>query len=184
VNKAVADGAISFHLDHLVSVRVSKHTYGTKCRTAYNANDPEHLVRRRSAVRDDAGDLTLPRVFSPILHQNTRVSETQEFRRGYTKLKSDRSELSHVKIPIICYRGQSQEPRWTDLEPEQYQLLCTVHADTSGIAKNVPQLLGLKGMYYRLDLDVVLSFGLTEMKAEIAWAENGVEQRGPAELVY
>jgi len=184
VNKAVADGAIYFHLNHLVSVRVSKHTYGIECRIAYNSNDPEHHARRRSAVRDAAGDLMLTGVFSPILRKNTRVSETQEFRQRYTKLKSDRSSLSFVKIPIIYFRGQSQEPRWMDVEPAQYHLLCTVHADTSRIARNLRQMLGPKGMYYRLDIDVVLSFCLTEIRAGIAWFENGSEQRGPAELVY
>jgi hypothetical protein len=68
-NKAVADGAIYFHLSHLVSVRVSKHTYGIECRIAYNSNDPEHHARRRSAVRDAAGDLMLTGVFSPILRK-------------------------------------------------------------------------------------------------------------------
>jgi hypothetical protein len=33
-------------------------------------------------------------------------------------------------------------------------------------------MLGSKGMYYRLDIDVVLSFCLTEIKAGIAWFEN------------
>jgi hypothetical protein len=49
--------------------------------------------------------------------KGTRVSETQEFRQRYTKLKGDRSLLSFVKIPIIYFRGQSQEPRWMDVEP-------------------------------------------------------------------
>ncbi|KAF7350599.1 hypothetical protein MSAN_01620000 [Mycena sanguinolenta] len=69
VNKAVADGAVSFYLDHFVSVRVSKHTYGLECVTAYLPEDVEHRARLETAVRDAAGDLMLPRMFSPILHK-------------------------------------------------------------------------------------------------------------------
>jgi hypothetical protein len=51
-------------------------------------------------------------------------------------------------------------------------VLCTVHADTSKIAKTLQRKLGFSGVYYRLDLEVILSFGLTEVKAQIAWVEN------------
>ncbi|KAJ6592476.1 hypothetical protein B0H19DRAFT_1364978 [Mycena capillaripes] len=146
VNKAVADGAVSFYLDHFVSVRVAKHTYGTECVVPYISNNPEHRARSKSVRKNAAGDLNVPRSFSAILHKDTRVSETQEFR--------------------------------------EFKVLCTVHADTSKIAKTLNRKLGLNGIYYSLDLDVVLSFGLTELTAQIAWIENGVEKRGPAELVY
>jgi hypothetical protein len=66
-NKAVADGAVSFYLDHFVSVRVSKHTYGLECVTAYVSDDAEHRARLKSAVKDAAGDLMIPKMFSPIL---------------------------------------------------------------------------------------------------------------------
>ncbi|KAJ7263612.1 hypothetical protein B0H12DRAFT_1103171 [Mycena haematopus] len=184
VNKAVADGAVSFYLDHVVSVRVSKHTYGIECNTAYKFNDVEHLARRTSVFLDAAGDKALPNKFSVILHKNTPVSETQEYRQSYSTLDKDRSELREVEIPILCYRGQDQAPRWTDVNPEQYKELCTVHADTSKIAETLPRWMGIGGPYYRLNIKVILSLGLTEMKAEIAWDDNGVEKRGPATLVY
>ncbi|KAF7362770.1 hypothetical protein MVEN_00626700 [Mycena venus] len=184
VNKAVADGAVSFYLDHFVSVRVSKHTYGIESSTAYIHRDAEHCARVKSAVRDAAGDLILPNLFSAILHKNTRVSETREYRKSYRMLRNNTSELRAVEIPIRCYQGQSQTPSWMDVEPEQYRVLCTVHADTSKIAKTLQRKMGLNGVYYGLEIDVVLSFGLTELKAQIAWIENGVEKRGPAKLVY
>ncbi|KAJ7841612.1 hypothetical protein B0H14DRAFT_1043954 [Mycena olivaceomarginata] len=184
VNKAVADGAVSFYLDHFVSVRVSKHTYGLECVTAYVSDDAEHRARLKSAVKDAAGDLMIPKMFSPILLKNIPISETREYRESYWKLKNNPSELQMVKVPILSYRGQNPAPRWTDVEPEQYKVLCTVHADTSKIAKTLQRKLGFSGVYYRLDLEVILSFGLTEVKAQIAWVENGVEKRGPATLVY
>ncbi|KAF7362769.1 hypothetical protein MVEN_00626600 [Mycena venus] len=184
VNKAVADGAVSFYLDHFVSVRVSKHTSGIEIITPYISTDTEHCARVKSALRDAAGELMLPKMFSAILHKNTRVSETREYRASYHLLRNDKSELWAVEIPIRCYQGQRQTPSWMDVESQQYRVLCTVYADTSKIAKTLQRKMGLNGAYYRLEIDVVLSFGLTELKAQIAWIENGVEKRGPAQLVY
>ncbi|PCH36679.1 hypothetical protein WOLCODRAFT_157378 [Wolfiporia cocos MD-104 SS10] len=40
------------------------------------------------------------------------------------------------------------------------------------------------GPYYEQEYKVVLICGLTELKAQIIWEENGVEKRGPATIVY
>jgi len=31
--------------------------------------------------------------------------------------------------------------------------------------------------FYRMDYDIILLFGLTEFKAQVAWKEKGVEKR-------
>ncbi|KAJ7681552.1 hypothetical protein B0H14DRAFT_3678127 [Mycena olivaceomarginata] len=128
VNKAVADGAVSFYLDHYVSARISKHTYGIECIVNYNATNAEHRARSKTTHKDAAGRLVVPKSFFP---------------------HSDK-----------------------------------VHADTSEIVKALKPRKGQGGTYYRLEFEMVMSFGLTELKAQIAWLENDVEKRGPAELVY
>lgn len=70
-NKAVADGAISYHIDHLVSSRVAKLTYGTECSVPYNMTDSEHRARQKSIYRGPSGQLALPNAFASIL---TKVS--------------------------------------------------------------------------------------------------------------
>ena len=44
-NKAVADGAISYYVDHFVQTRVSKLTYGSRVGFYYDPNVPEHQNR-------------------------------------------------------------------------------------------------------------------------------------------
>jgi len=39
-------------------------------------------------------------------------------------------------------------------------------------------------IYFHVKYDVVLMFGLTEMTAQVAWKEDGVEKRSPAKIVY
>jgi len=38
--------------------------------------------------------------------------------------------------------------------------------------------------FYRLDYELVLLFGLTEMKAQVVYKDNGVEERTAAKIVY
>ncbi|KAG1852748.1 hypothetical protein F4604DRAFT_1591916, partial [Suillus subluteus] len=51
-NKAIADGAVSFFIDHLVSSRVSRFTYGTEYSVPFNPFDVEHHVRQKEVFRN------------------------------------------------------------------------------------------------------------------------------------
>ncbi|KAJ6528778.1 hypothetical protein DFH09DRAFT_1327598 [Mycena vulgaris] len=106
------------------------------------------------------------------------------FRDSYVQYAKDPMKLRTVNLQILRYLGQDDDPTWMDVDPGQYSVLCTIRADTSQAAKTLKRREGARGVYYRLDTDVVLSFGLTELKAQIAWLENGIEKRGPATLVY
>jgi hypothetical protein len=54
-----------------------------------------------------------------------------------------------------------------------FSTLCTVTADTSQLAYSLQPLRGIGGIeYYHLEFDVVLQFGLTELKAQISWMEE------------
>ena len=44
-SKAVANGAVSYYIDHYVDTRIVKSTYGNSCSYIYNPQDPEHLKR-------------------------------------------------------------------------------------------------------------------------------------------
>ena len=66
-NKAVADGATSFYLDHSVSVRVSRFAYGMKCNTPYRREDLEHRSRSKHIVQALDGTQQLPDHFDIIL---------------------------------------------------------------------------------------------------------------------
>ena len=57
---------------------------------------------------------------------------------------------------------------------DMYPTLCYIGADTSQMSKKL-QLRRSKetgNIYYILEFDVVLLFGLTELKAQIAWQEE------------
>jgi hypothetical protein len=61
----------------------------------------------------------------------------------------------------------------TNNDAEDYSTLCTVTADTPQMIKTLTPKVGLNGVrYYSQDFNVVLLFGLTELKAQIAWMED------------
>jgi len=96
------------------------------------------------------------------------------------------SMLERISTEIICYRGAATNPMWLDTDSEMYSTLCIVEADTSHISRALPLERGTKHLqpFYKLNYDVILSFGLTELKAQICWKERGVEKRSPAKIVY
>jgi hypothetical protein len=54
-----------------------------------------------------------------------------------------------------------------------FSTLCTVTADTRQMAKTLKPCRGVDGgQYYRFDHNIILLFGLTELKAQISWMED------------
>ncbi|KAG6901746.1 hypothetical protein C0995_008311 [Termitomyces sp. Mi166 len=67
VNKAVADGGVSFYIDHFVSARVAKYAYGVEVNTYFDPTDDEHLSRFLTVFTDAAGYEMVPGAYSIIL---------------------------------------------------------------------------------------------------------------------
>ncbi|KAF8815839.1 hypothetical protein BYT27DRAFT_7078804, partial [Phlegmacium glaucopus] len=172
VNKAVADGAVSFYIDHFVSTRVSKFAYGTSVYRRYDADNPEHKRRQNTTFMKPDGYLGIDGIFSVILPQNTKVSETQEFSNPYFYLASKKIDLKTIGISIMSYRGDSVDSnKWMDEEKSMYSTSCRVQADTTEICKSLQPQVGA-ATFYKLDFEAVLVLGLTELKAYISWEEN------------
>ncbi|KAJ3798083.1 hypothetical protein GGU11DRAFT_782338 [Lentinula aff. detonsa] len=181
VNKAVSDGGVSFYLDHFVGFRMARCSYGVKCCDTYESWNPEHQRRRFFTSLDD---ITLvENSFSLILKKGIQITQAQEFRQSYQSTTSHR--LQNISENVLAYQGIDNNPSWIDVDPETYSTACTVTADVSKITRALSPLKNSAGfMYHRLEFDIVLLFGLTELQAQIAWKENGLEKRSPAKIVY
>ncbi|KAF6743411.1 hypothetical protein DFP72DRAFT_933565 [Ephemerocybe angulata] len=185
VNKAVADGAISFYLDHRVGSRMSRFTFGVNCHVPYNPSDEDHRVRSITSWLSPSGARRLPGYFSVILPKNTQVSETKEFKRSYFEESDYLANFSNVSVELDCYRGKVENPKWADVDSENYSNMCTVNVDLSQMGKALGPFKGSGGrVYYKADFDIVLLFGLTELKAQLVWKEKGKERRSTAKIVY
>jgi hypothetical protein len=132
-NKAVADGAVSFYLDHFVSARIAKNTDGVKVLVQYQPQNAEHRTRSMSLQRSASGEWEVPNGFSAILQKasclrtsrftvltrqkNTRVSVEREFRQSYHLSDKMPTKLGAIKLPIYRYSGVNEDPQWIDTEP-------------------------------------------------------------------
>ena len=67
--KAVADGALMFTLDHSVSSRMAKYTYGIESCTPYNPQRADHRAREHASFRARSGELMMPKSFMAILEK-------------------------------------------------------------------------------------------------------------------
>ncbi|KAF7970806.1 hypothetical protein HWV62_22810 [Athelia sp. TMB] len=66
-NKAVADGAMAYYLDHRVSARVSSKTYGMVCSTIFRKDDPAHRARMHTLYTGASGHQYVQHKFTSIL---------------------------------------------------------------------------------------------------------------------
>ncbi|KAF9234838.1 hypothetical protein BU15DRAFT_78672 [Melanogaster broomeanus] len=165
VNKAVADGAVSFYIDHLVTSRTARLTYGVDCEHYYNSSLADHRERERTKYLGPSGCAKLPGGFASILLKGTQVSEQREFRQALIFERYSQSQFTSIQTSFLAYRGTLLSPTWMDKEPASFTKLCTVIADTSSLINSMrPQRSLNGGTYYSLNVDVILLFGLTELK--------------------
>ncbi|KAF8966241.1 hypothetical protein BDZ97DRAFT_697700 [Flammula alnicola] len=187
-SKAVADGAVSFYLDHFVRNRVSKFTYGVLARVRYDPRNKDHRKQKersgQTLYKDKADYDMLENLFAVILSKSTRVSEEKQFRHKFYKASFEgfQGENAIVRASLWCYKG-NKKTTFKDEDPENFTPLCTLEADVSVVPPVV--MLSPSGReYYDITFEFVLYFGLTEMRAEIAWQEKGGEKRAPATILY
>ena len=125
-----------FRLDHSVSSRVARYTYGTDCCIPFDPSLADHLARENTCRRDSSGEINVPKFFSSILEkvtftllytmcladlqQDTEVSEETEFRTSYHLVlsKSMFRALKTHSVDIKCYRNRRESaPDWIDIDP-------------------------------------------------------------------
>lgn len=63
----MADGAVSYHIDHRVSVRVSKFTFGIEATRLFDPMNPDHICRPKLVYPSPSGQRRIEGIFSEIL---------------------------------------------------------------------------------------------------------------------
>ncbi|KJA20620.1 hypothetical protein HYPSUDRAFT_141909 [Hypholoma sublateritium FD-334 SS-4] len=197
VNKAVSDGAISFYLDHFVRTRVSKFAYGTFCDDWYRPEENDHRARVATLYTDFAGTKRIPDRFDIILPKNTQISEQKEFRNSFSEYFDESHRFSDIyKSEVWCYRGLVTQPKWKDVDRSKYlpsfaylmaynyTKLCTVDVKLSGVPLTQLRKADGSGTYHVMTFDIILIFGLTELKAQVAWQDKTVSITSSAKIVY
>ena len=137
-NKSVAEGAVIFRLDHSVSSRVARYTYGVECYAPFDPSLADHLAREDKSHVDSSGEIKVPNYFLSILQkvnfmllyamyllifkfqQDDEVSEETEFRASFHRVlsKPEFRALKTLSEGIKCYRNRRKSaPAWIDADP-------------------------------------------------------------------
>ncbi|KZV77227.1 hypothetical protein PENSPDRAFT_621609 [Peniophora sp. CONT] len=178
-NKAAAEGAVAFHIDHHVMTRTAKFTYGFRCPHVYDHNRPDHVQRANKVTISRCGLEMLRDGFQPLLFkQGTRVREEVSFE--YPFHAASRFGANQIEVEIICYNGD-RAPVWMDEDPKRFATVEKIVIDASRIPR-VPQH-GTSCDYYHQHYTVMLSFDLTEIKVYLTWMEKGVKHESQAYII-
>ncbi|KAL1700708.1 hypothetical protein EV121DRAFT_283186 [Schizophyllum commune] len=175
MNKAVADGGVLYVIDHHVTARVARFTYGTIGSRVYQNGNKEHRARNNKTHVSADGIKRVHDSFFSLVDVGTQVTETQEFIQPLSEFyeESDDYESYSIYAPIQVYRGQVERPQWTDVDAGNFSVLCNITADvTSAVKKLKPRRRPDGKTYYQFDFKVILLFGLTELRAQLKWFEN------------
>ncbi|KIP03242.1 hypothetical protein PHLGIDRAFT_130274 [Phlebiopsis gigantea 11061_1 CR5-6] len=181
-NKAVAEGAVSFFLSSFVTSRIAKYTYGVTCSRSLDWADPECVARSHTAHPRPSGRLYIPDGFHSYIEKGSKIRDNEEINHNFYREAMYPTSLNCIETSITCYRGDLKSLRWKDEDPMNFASLCTIRADTSGTKPERKE--GSSGSYYTQHYDIVILCGLTELKAQIRWCENGVEKYGEAQVIY
>ena len=99
-NKAVAIGAVSHYVDHFVTSRISKFTYGVACNTAYDPSNAEHRKRSHNTFVNSMGEKRIRGGFATML---TRVR--------HARFLSDVPGFNLISAGHQSHRG-TRDPTW------------------------------------------------------------------------
>ncbi|KAI9566206.1 hypothetical protein HD554DRAFT_2174667 [Boletus coccyginus] len=168
-NKAVANGAVISHIDRAVKSRVARATYGVPYTPWLDQSDPEHLRRKNKWRKCASGQYAVDGGFCPILRKGDQVDEEDEIRHTFCYMNRNKWDFGGERMEILCYRGNSSNPQWIDEDPCKLVLA----SPNNSVAQ-----IGISGEgYHQVEIDVVAYFGSTELTAQMAWKENGIEKR-------
>ncbi|KAI0315438.1 hypothetical protein OF83DRAFT_1062097 [Amylostereum chailletii] len=169
--KAVAEGAVSFHIDHFVSTRAAQFTYGVEATGEYDPRNKSHVRRKHDTFLSPNGTRYIRRVFEPLLVKGTLVGETTEFKQEFVQSADDKDALRMIETDILCHTAVSP-PEFVNTWNAGFRTMCTIKANVSHVPTSVTR--GPRGKYHTREYTVVLSMGLTEFKAHLLWTDKVV----------
>ncbi|EAU91962.2 hypothetical protein CC1G_11148 [Coprinopsis cinerea okayama7 len=182
VNKAVSDGGVSFFVDDKVKTRIAKWTYGLSAWVKYDPDNSDHKAREDKVETNPVtGERILKKMFTVILPKGTPVQATGEYKHKYHITTTERPEGKLVHI--LQYDGELERPVSLYDDPDNFVTVCTIKADLRNVeTRKMVSLAGKR--YYYTEYYIVILFGLTELKAQVEWKEDGKKKRSPAKVVY
>ncbi|KIM26376.1 hypothetical protein M408DRAFT_330567 [Serendipita vermifera MAFF 305830] len=187
--KAAAEGAIIGYIKHSVVARAVKATFGGCVRERYNKK--LHRERKHTAQLYPDGKKRVDGAFHVWITKGTILRGTFAHRLSYhvawdaTSMSKNElsSRLGTTGIEVFAWEGDDR-PIWCKDEHgvvlKGMRHICTLNANLSPLVGGLQVKDGPRGTkFYRVDYDVCIYFGGTQLRAKLEWKEKGVAMEGP-----
>ncbi|KIM23519.1 hypothetical protein M408DRAFT_332344 [Serendipita vermifera MAFF 305830] len=181
--KAAGEGAIIGHIKQFVVARAAKATFGGCVRERYD--EKLHLDRSQAVKRYPDGQQRVDDAFHLWIKKGTVLQGTFGHKLSYhlawdattTSRKELASKLTTVEIEVFAWEGDDA-PIWCKDEQggalKGMRLICTLSANLSALARGLQIKNGPQGTkFYRVDYNVSVYFGGTQLRAKLQWKEKG-----------
>ncbi|KAF8594085.1 hypothetical protein BDV93DRAFT_482080 [Ceratobasidium sp. AG-I] len=185
-SKAVADGAVIWNTVSSVAGRAPRSSYGIEVTARYNPVLTEHQGREIyhcASGQEKVDGMWSKIVVKGVVLDNEAVA-LQSFSRTYATPNPD---LEDFEVNLLAYSKDGMADWVRDkqgLLNSGFSDCCTITADLNNLSGALVPRIGIHGKkYWRLDFDVCMRFGGTELEAYLEWEENGVTRTGAASIV-
>ncbi|KAL0949368.1 hypothetical protein HGRIS_009437 [Hohenbuehelia grisea] len=186
--KAVASGALAWHLDASVSTRVARYHYGKEVRAQFDPADPT-MRGRPIEVDYITGEQMVNHFWSCIVEKDTRVDAQKEFWASYVLRTTGLGSQIHSSA-IYVYR-KAKTPKFvtsllTGNRLPGFEVLCHVKADlqplwdATAFELSAVSCVRYKSLMFKIHITLVD----TEISAKMSWEVNGVTRYSPAVVAY
>ncbi|KAF7290577.1 hypothetical protein MIND_01297800 [Mycena indigotica] len=186
--KAVVNGSISWFLDSTVRARLAKWHYGTDVFCQYDSDIPGHLPYKDQIITVPSGIQYIPRAWQCIAPMGARLSTRKEHCVAFVAELPDDTVNFIREETIYIYRAQTPpsfmcEPDESDFKPD-FEAICTIKGNLRKCFKATPpQTSSLGHRFRRIEFEVALRLGGTQLSARLKWKENGKYKEGPATVI-
>ncbi|KIM23486.1 hypothetical protein M408DRAFT_262258 [Serendipita vermifera MAFF 305830] len=193
VKQAAAEGAIISHIKQVVVARAARATFGGCVRSLYDKN--LHRERRDAIEVYADGNERVDGAFHVWITKGTVLQGTFAHKLSYhvawDATATSKAELVHklgeIGIEVFAWEG-GNIPIWCKDEHGKIlngmRLICTLNANLSALAGGLQTMTGRnETRFYRVDYDVCVYFGGTQLRAKLQWREKGVLREGPVTIM-
>ncbi|KAJ6491574.1 hypothetical protein DFH09DRAFT_1338454 [Mycena vulgaris] len=184
--KAVANGALAWHLDSSVDSRVAKCHYGLQVRRPYDENNPDCIERAATKYKAAGGKWYITQGWASI---NEKLEVGKEFISSFWTEMSERTSGFEHPVKLYVYRRSTPPPFITfpgkaTLQPG-FEIICEITGNLEKCYEATPFTVSDTGARYKMvAFQVCLALGETELTARLRWKEDDVDIYGPATIAY
>lgn len=184
--KAVADGAVIWSVAGSVAGRAPRSSVGLEIMANYNPAISEH--QGRAIVSDADGIDKVSGRWGQIAAKDIVIDTEAVVRKPFScTYSTSHPDLEDFELTLVGY-SRNGNPAWLTNKTGAYlpgfRHSCDISANLDGLSGALQPRIGVRGaMYWRLDFDVCIRFGGTELEAYLEWEEDGTTHKGDATII-